>query len=133
MVFNSNKIDLLISWLRNFYILRNRFFKFSSKSFWEFLLQHKHLYSIKSSLALVYLRPHSQYFYLISHVLDLSSCSCLQLISPRLSKILHYQETIMCEICFLEFLFPFLSIFLPSFLVGSENVLYFFRYFLLGN
>ena len=46
-----------------------------------FLLQHKHLYSIKSSLKSLYSRKELQYLYLIQHVLNfLSLRPCLYLI-----------------------------------------------------
>ena len=69
----------LISWLDNLHVLANVFRKFSSNIFWKSLLQHKHLYSIKSSLKSVYLKMISQSLYLISQRVALS-CLCLHLI-----------------------------------------------------
>ena len=78
----NNKINFLISWLENSYVLANLFFKFSPKFFWKFLLRHKHFYFIKSSLAFVYSRQQSQTLYFIQHVLHfLLTCPYLHLIS----------------------------------------------------
>ena len=70
----------MISWLENLYVLTNLFLKSSSNFLWYFFLQHKQLYSTKSSMMLVYLRQHLQYFDLILVSHFLSWCPYLNLI-----------------------------------------------------
>ena len=77
----NNKINLLLSWLETFYVLKNRFINFSSSFSWQFLLQYNNFYTIKSSLKFLYSIKQSQHLYLILQVLlFLSSCQYLHLI-----------------------------------------------------
>ena len=52
-LFHNNKMNLLIPWLEDLYLLTNHFLCFH-QIFFGNSLQHKHLYFIKSYLALVY-------------------------------------------------------------------------------
>ena len=127
-----------MSWLENFYVLKYRLFKSSSNFFWQFLLQHKHLHSIKLSLTFVYSRRKLQSLYLSPHALPfLSLCSSLHLILwiplARLltrfdSKfVINLALSINCNLSDMIFLisFPFLSILATSFSNGTDKVMYF--------
>ena len=75
-------MNLLLLWLEDLYVLKNRFFNFPSNFTWQFLLKIEHLYSIKSSLKFSYSKKkNSQFLYLVPEVPQfLSSCPYLHLI-----------------------------------------------------
>ena len=50
----NNKINFLLLRLEELCVLKKSFFKFSSNCCCQFLLQHKYLFSFKSSLKFVY-------------------------------------------------------------------------------
>ena len=68
-------------WLENLRALPHQFLQLSSNFFLKFLLRHKHLYSIKSSLTFDYSKQHSHSLYLIPHVSLFLPTPCLRLIS----------------------------------------------------
>ena len=129
-------MNLLLSWLENLYILKNRSFNFSFNFVWQFLLQTKHFYSIKSSLKFVYFRKQWQYLYLILHVLlFLSLCPNLHLIvripSEKLwtrsnnELVINLVLSINCNMYDIFFVIfsPFLSIIVTSFSIGTVKVI----------
>ena len=105
------------------------------------MLQHKHLYSIKSSLKFVYSRKQLQYLYLIPQVLHfLLSCPNSHLIPwiPSESLLTRFDKEIAInlalsvkDIFFVYFVYciffssPFLSILVTSFSIGTVNVISF--------
>ena len=127
-----------MSWSENLHVLKNLAFSFSSNFCWQFLLQHKNLYSIKSLLKFVYSVKESQHLYLIAQVSHfLSSCPYLHLSlwipSERLltrfydKLAINLALSINCNMLDIFFVIssPFLSILLTSCSIESVKLMYF--------
>ena len=101
------------------------------------MLHHKHLYFIKSSLKLACSRKQWQYLYFILQIHFLSSCLYLHLIlwipSARLltrfdnELAMNLVLSINCNMEEMYFVisYPFLSILVTSFSLGTMKVMYF--------